>query len=102
MKKNGNWNDHSLRMAMGVVDSKMVMKAICNELGGTNHKFEESPLQCDNNQEMRHQKYTYTQGIRRIDNLHYKPAISWAPSYVNATQVGNNQDCKGMVNTLTN
>ncbi len=45
MKNNGNWNDHSLRMGMGVVDSKMAMK----ELWGTNQKFEESPLQCDNN-----------------------------------------------------
>ncbi len=45
MKNNGNWNDHSLRMAMGVVDSKWLWK----NGGGTNHKFEESPLQCDNN-----------------------------------------------------
>jgi hypothetical protein len=30
---------------LGVVDSKMAM----NEWGGTNQKFEESPLQCDNN-----------------------------------------------------
>lgn len=34
MKKNGNWNNHSLRMVMGVVDSKMAMKAICNGIGG--------------------------------------------------------------------
>lgn len=34
MKKNGNWNDHSLRMVMGVVDSKMAMKVICNGIGG--------------------------------------------------------------------
>lgn len=72
------------------------------ELGGTNQKFEESPLQYDNNQEMQHQKYTYTQGIRRIDNLDYKHAIVWAPSYINATQVENNQDCKRMFNTLAN
>jgi hypothetical protein len=46
------------------------------ELGGTNPKFEESPLQCDNNFKMRHQKYTYNQKIRRIVNLHYKHAIA--------------------------
>jgi hypothetical protein len=34
MKKIGNWNNHSLRMVMGVVDSKMAMKAICNGIGG--------------------------------------------------------------------
>lgn len=51
---------------------------------------------------MWHQKYIYTQGIRRIDNLHYKHAIVWAPSYINATQVESNQNCKGMVDTLEN
>jgi hypothetical protein len=39
---------------------------------------------------MWNQKYTYTQGIRRIDNSHSKHAIAWAPSYINATQVESN------------
>ncbi len=32
-----------------VVDSKMAMRLFAMELGGTNHNFEESPLQYDNN-----------------------------------------------------